>query len=73
MPRCGSQIALCDLPVRFDTYRACEHGCVYCFARAKRRIHRPNRWSTYSASNAHPQGVERDSAPRRPLTTNAAH
>ena len=32
MPRCGSQIILCDLPVRFDTYKGCSHGCKYCFA-----------------------------------------
>lgn len=25
----------CDLPVRFDTYRGCGHGCAYCFSRAK--------------------------------------
>lgn len=31
MPKCGSQCWLCDLPVRFDTYRGCSHGCKYCF------------------------------------------
>lgn len=31
MPRCGSQIVLCDVPVRFDTYKGCSHGCQYCF------------------------------------------
>ena len=36
MPECGSQVVLCDLPVRFDTYRGCGHGCTYCFARKKR-------------------------------------
>lgn len=28
---CGSQVILCDLPIRFDTYRGCSHRCVYCF------------------------------------------
>ena len=35
MPKCGSQVLLCDLPVRFDTYKGCSHGCVYCFAQKK--------------------------------------
>ena len=30
--KCGSQIILCNLPVRFDTYRGCSHGCRYCYA-----------------------------------------
>lgn len=38
MPRCGSQIVLCDLPVRFDTYKGCTHACSYCFAQKKRDI-----------------------------------
>lgn len=33
MPRCGSQCWLCDLPIRFDTYEGCSHGCEYCFAK----------------------------------------
>ena len=35
MPKCGSQIVLCDLPVRFDTYRGCSHMCKYCFTQKK--------------------------------------
>lgn len=35
MPRSGSQCWLCDLPVRFDTYKGCTHGCAYCFVRRK--------------------------------------
>ena len=31
MPKCGSQITLCDLPIRFDTYKGCSHNCKYCF------------------------------------------
>lgn len=36
MPSCGSQCVLCDLPVNFDTYKGCSHGCRYCFTQRKR-------------------------------------
>ena len=36
--KCGGQIILCNLPVRFDTYRGCSHGCRYCFAQKKNDI-----------------------------------
>lgn len=35
MPRCGSQVPICDVPVRFDTYSGCSHNCTYCFTRRK--------------------------------------
>lgn len=35
---CGSQVILCNLPVRFDTYVGCSHGCRYCFAQKKANI-----------------------------------
>lgn len=35
---CGSQVVICDLPVRLDTYEGCEHDCLYCFARRKKGI-----------------------------------
>lgn len=38
MPRCGSQIILCDLPIRFDNYSGCSHGCKYCFVTRKTDI-----------------------------------
>ena len=38
MPDCGSQIVLCDLPIRFDTYKGCSHGCKYCFVQRKKNI-----------------------------------
>lgn len=38
MPKCGTQVILCNLPVRFDTYYGCTHGCRYCFAQKKRGI-----------------------------------
>lgn len=33
MAECGSQCYLCDIPIRFDTYEGCSHGCEYCFAK----------------------------------------
>lgn len=38
MPTCGSQVVLCDLPVRFDTYKGCSHACRYCFVQRKVNI-----------------------------------
>lgn len=38
MPNCGSQIVLCELPVRFDTYKGCSHMCKYCFVQRKKDI-----------------------------------
>lgn len=38
MPKIGSQCILCDLPVRFDTYKGCSHGCRYCFAQRKNAL-----------------------------------
>ena len=38
MPDCGSQIVLCDVPIRFDTYKGCSHGCKYCFVYRKYNI-----------------------------------
>ena len=35
MPDCGSQVILCELPIRFDTYKGCSHGCEYCFVKKK--------------------------------------
>lgn len=33
MPVCGSQLPICDVPIRFDTYTGCSHGCSYCFVK----------------------------------------
>lgn len=38
MPKCGSQIILCEVPIRYDTYSGCSHGCKYCFAYRKGNI-----------------------------------
>lgn len=35
MPECGSQVPICDVPIRFDTYKGCSFGCKYCFVRRK--------------------------------------
>ena len=35
MPECGSQLPLCDVPIRFDTYKGCTHACSYCFVNRK--------------------------------------
>lgn len=35
MPQCGSQIILCDVPIRYDTYTGCSHLCQYCFVQKK--------------------------------------
>ena len=33
MPTCGSQMPICDVPIRFDTYKGCSHACTYCFVK----------------------------------------
>lgn len=38
MPKCGSQVILCDVPIRFDTYEGCSHLCEYCFAQRKSSV-----------------------------------
>lgn len=35
MPTVGSQVILCDVPMRADTYIGCSHECSYCFAQRK--------------------------------------
>lgn len=35
---CGSQVTLCDIPIRFDTYKGCSHACAYCFVKRKTDI-----------------------------------
>ena len=38
MPKAASQITICDLPVRFDTYEGCSHLCSYCFVLRKKDL-----------------------------------
>lgn len=35
---CGSQAILCDMPIRFDTYKGCSHACAYCFVKRNKDI-----------------------------------
>lgn len=35
---CGSQITICDLPIRYDTYKGCSHQCKYCFVQRGTRV-----------------------------------
>ena len=35
---CGTQVVLCNIPIRFDTYEGCSHECKYCFAQRKKNI-----------------------------------
>ena len=32
-PSITSQFRICPIPFHFDTYRGCQYGCIYCFAR----------------------------------------
>lgn len=36
--KCGTQVILRNLPIRFDTYTGCSHACKYCFAQKKQNI-----------------------------------
>lgn len=38
MPKSGSQVILCDVPIRFDTYEGCSHNCAYCFVKRKNTL-----------------------------------
>jgi len=33
-----SNVMICDMPLRFDTYKGCSHGCEYCFVKLKTDI-----------------------------------
>ena len=47
--KCGTQVILCNLPVRFDTYKGCSHGCKYCFVQKKANIAKIQRDETVEA------------------------
>lgn len=38
MISCGKECVCCDYPIHMDTYRGCEHGCLYCRVRKKYAI-----------------------------------
>ena len=54
--KCGSQVILCNLPIRFDTYKGCSHGCRYCFAQKKRNIGKIERDETVEALRSFIEG-----------------
>jgi len=33
-----SNVLICDMPLRFDTYKGCSHSCEYCFVKLKTDI-----------------------------------
>ena len=33
LPECTTQMKVCPIPLRYDTYCGCAHGCKYCFGR----------------------------------------
>ena len=33
-----SNVLICDMPLRFDTYKGCSHACQYCFVKLKTDI-----------------------------------
>lgn len=57
---CGSQVILCNLPVRFDTYKGCSHGCRYCFARKKDDITTIRRGETVASLKSFIEGNHND-------------
>lgn len=54
--KCGTQVILCNLPVRFDTYKGCSHGCKYCFAQKKQNIAKIQRDETVEALRSFIEG-----------------
>lgn len=49
MPKCGSQIILCEVPIRYDTYAGCSHGCKYCFSYRKGSIENVSVGESYAS------------------------
>lgn len=56
MPTTGSQITICDVPVRYDTYEGCSHACRYCFVNRKRDISHIKRGEGVEALKSFIQG-----------------
>ena len=62
-PSVTSQFCVCPIPFHFDTYRGCQYGCLFCFARDLTRFGRRNkageeRRQNYIEGNS-PAGLER--------------
>ena len=62
-PSVTSQFCVCPIPFHFDTYRGCQYGCLFCFARdfirfARRGKTGKERGQTYIEGNS-PEGLEK--------------
>ena len=63
-PSITSQFKICPIPFHFDTYRGCQYGCIYCFARDFIEFQRRNANSeqekrqSYLVGNS-PQGLQK--------------
>lgn len=62
-PSVTSQFCVCPIPFHFDTYRGCQYGCLFCFARDLTRFGRRNkegqeRGQSYITGNS-PEGLAR--------------
>ena len=60
-PSVTSQFCVCPIPFHMDTYRGCQYGCLFCFARDMTRFARRNnegaeRRQSYITGNS-PQGL----------------
>lgn len=54
--KCGTQVILCNLPIRFDTYKGCSHACRYCFVQKKQNIAKIQRDETVEALRSFIEG-----------------
>ncbi len=41
----GSQSTLCSVPMRYDSYLGCAHGCTYCFATKATKTHKRSQFN----------------------------
>lgn len=62
-PSVTSQFRICPVPFHFDTYRGCQYGCLFCFARdfiqfSRRNKEESQRKQSFLEGNS-PQGLER--------------
>lgn len=62
-PSVTSQFCVCPIPFHMDTYRGCQYGCLFCFARDMTRFARRNgegqeRRQAYITGNS-PEGLAR--------------
>lgn len=62
-PSVTSQFRICPIPFHFDTYRGCNYGCIYCFARDFIEFSRRNKDEKYRKQSFlegnSPQGLKK--------------